>query len=729
MRNVALRVSALALGCALSGWAGTAQAQAAPAAGDEASSDAEIVVTAQRREEKSVDVPITVTTLTADQLSTANVQELSGIARVTPSLRFDSQAQFVQPTIRGIGTGVTTSGGGANVGIYIDGFYSPNPLAADFDLMNVTSVQVLKGPQGTLFGRNTTGGAILLSTAEPSADAGGQIKASWARFNEYKVQGYATGGNENIAFDIEGQYRAGDGFQTDLTGNSKIGKHNSWSVRTGLKINLSSSASVLLRYSHSSVDDPRAMLANINVDPVLGATAPVFIPAAAFTTKPDLFAGDVRNRIEADTDTYQATIKVDLGFANFASYTQYRTEDVDMSEDLDHSAATIFQLGLPVKDSTLSQEFLLTSKPGPKLQWTAGLFYFSNKDDWQTYIDNNVATTGRLRLGGSGTTTRSFAAFLDATYELSPKFFVTAGVRYSHDQIDDAYYVIPFSGTKTFVTTAQADAVKKGTVTPRFVLRYKPTDNSSIYASYTRGYKAGILDVGGATGNPVQPEKIDAFELGYKYDDRALSFDASAFYYDYKNLQVSLFRAATAQIINAASSEIYGLEGAVRYKIGSGFEINAGASWTHARYKKFVDAPIYARCPVPAGCGAGTSYFVVAGTTLTNVTMQRTPEFTGNVGASYTADVGGGKLALSGNLYYTSSFFFGPSGIQFPQEGYEVLSLRAQWTDPSDRFMLAVFGDNVTNSRYRTQVQYNNFAIGSVWSAPATYGVEAGFKF
>lgn len=157
--------------------------------------------------------------------------------------------------------------------------------------------------------------------------------------------------------------------------------------------------------------------------------------------------------------------------------------------------------------------------------------------------------------------------------------------------------------------------------------------------------------------------------------------------------------------------------------------MNFGAAWTHARYKRFENAPIYMRCPTAAGCGGGTSFFVETGTTLTDVTMQRTPAFTGNAGASYSADVGGGDLVLSGNLYYTSKFYFGPSGIQFPQKGYEVLSLRAQWTDPSERYSIALWGDNVTNNRYLTQVQFNNFGIGSTWSSPVTYGIEIGVNF
>src|ERR1700761_7139296 len=149
---------------------------------------AEVVVTAQRRAEHQVDVPISITALGTQQLTTANVQDLGDIARLTPSLRFDNQAGFFQPSIRGIGTSVTTSGGGSNVGIYIDGFYSPNPLAADFKLTNVTSIQVLKGPQGTLFGRNTPGGAILITTADPSEKPSFQAKASYGRFNSQKYQ-------------------------------------------------------------------------------------------------------------------------------------------------------------------------------------------------------------------------------------------------------------------------------------------------------------------------------------------------------------------------------------------------------------------------------------------------------------------------------------------------------------------------------------------------------------
>ncbi|MCX7283229.1 MAG: TonB-dependent receptor, partial [Novosphingobium sp.] len=323
---------------------------------------------------------------------------------------------------------------------------------------------------------------------------------------------------------------------------------------------------------------------------------------------------------------------------------------------------------------------------------------------------------------------QTYAAFADLTYEISPQLFLTGGLRYSHDTTTDAFYIPPFTGNTVSVPDLKGDKF-----TPRVVLRYKPDENSSVYASYSKGYKAGVIDVGGNSANRVSPEDINAFELGYKYANRRFSLDLSGYYYDYRDLQVSLFvvnqGVASARLVNAARSRIYGLEGQTRYAVSDNFDLTAGAAWTHARYRQFDNAPVYTRCTVSSvPCSPGQSFAVVP-TTLRDVQMQRTPAFTANLGGRYTTPLAGGSLALSGNLYYNSKFFFGPSGTQFPQTGYEVLGLRAEWTDASEKLSLAVYGDNVTNQRYRTQVQYNNFGVGSVWNYPVSYGVQVGVKY
>lgn len=797
MRSITVHTMTSVLGLALAGLAPVA-AQAQDTATESAPRvESEIIVTAQRREERSVDVPISITAISPETISNANVEQLGDIARVTPSLRFDAAGSFFQPTIRGVGTAITTSGGGPNVGIYVDGFFQSNPEVADFTLMNVQSIQVLKGPQGTLFGRNTTGGAILVTTAEPTHDPYVEMKASYARYNAIKLQGYSTFGlTDDIAMDIEGQFSNGDGFVTNIiTGNDKAGNYKNWSLRTGIKADISDRVSLLVRYVHSETDDPTPLLNASYVDttgqagffnqvspagravyqsigfpdskglplinlallpPLYPAVLPNLIAAGAFpvgytgpshTVTKNEIASQHKISFTNNSDAVYATLKIDTDFADITSYTQYRKDHSLNLQDLDNSAANFFYAHLEIPNETFSQEFLFNSKPGGPLQWTAGLNYFQNKD---TYIFG-FAGPPFIPFGGSGTMTKSYAAFADVTYEITPQLFITGGARYSHDVVSDAYFNTTFAQTTYKDENGNTVPLPPGTlpqtridvpnlkddrVTPRVVLRYTPTDLSSVYASYTRGYKAGILNVGGASLQPVKPETIDAFEVGFKYDDRTLSVDLASYYYFYNDLQVSSFQSGQAEIRNAAKSEIWGLEGSIRYRVTDGFSVNAGAAYTHARYKKFPNAPYYSYCDPAAPATATNGLYCANGpgglaqTTVdaSGFDMQRTPDFTGNIGASYETPLAEGQLTLSGNLYYSSKLFLDPTQ-QFPQKAYEVLSLRAQWQDPSEHFTVALFGDNVTNSRYRTVISYNTIGTGVAWSSPTTYGIQVGVKY
>ncbi|HTV96020.1 MAG TPA: TonB-dependent receptor [Steroidobacteraceae bacterium] len=709
-----------------------------------------------------VDVPISITALSTDQLATANVQNLADIAQLTPGLRFDTQTFFFQPSIRGIGTGITTSGGGSNVGIYIDGFYSPNPVAADLQFLNITNVQVLKGPQGTLFGHNTTGGAILLSTAEPSMDTHAEVTADYGSFGAQRYQAYATTGIADVAaVDLEGIFSKGSGFLTNIVnGDSDVGAYQNYTLRTGLKFQLGEKVSVLARFTHSGENDPTSELTNSNTDTTIDPTTgkPWGVQTYTFgpyTTNPNQVAELQPVFVTSQNNIAQLTLKADLDFADFTSYTQYREENTNASENLAQAAVPIFNLGLPIFDITESQEFLFTSKPGPALQWTAGGFYFTNRDAWQTYIDtatqvrsNAPLTAGGNRLGGSGTETESFAEFGDLTYELTPQWFLTVGARFSHDNVINAYYNPYFSNQEIPVPSIDGNKV-----TPRAVVRYKPTDESSVYASFSEGYKAAIIDVGGSCQdppafkcNPIKPEDVDAYEVGYKFESHGFSNDIAAYYYNYKNLQVSEFLGnAEAYIVNAAQSKIWGFDEQLHYDWSTYFKVDGGAAYTHARYSTFgglvngqvVGAPIYATCPgapVPnpaiPSCSNGAYAYVNTSTVLHNVPMQHVPEWTATLAPRLTTGkLASGEYAVSANIYYSSSFYFSPSGTQFYQPGYATVGVRTQWTDPSARYWVALYGENLNNERYRTQVQYNSYGMGASWNAPATWGIELGAKF
>ena len=720
------------------GWlsASTALAQPAPnqpssphPAAKAAPALTEVVVTAQRRAERLREVPVTVTAISAATLTQANIKTLQDISKVTPGLRFDDTGVFVQPTIRGIGTSFVTSGGLGNVGIYVDGFYDPNPLGSDFQFANVQNVQVLKGPQGTLFGRNTTGGAILVTTSKPTTTPTAIFQVSYGSFNDQRYQGYASAGiTNNLAVDVEGLYHSSDGFQHDITtGNQRVGAFYNATIRTGIKYDMTDDISWLFRYTHVSNDDPTGNAANayvLNGVPLSAALHPSLealfgVPKVA--TAPNETASAYPMLFHYMSNSFQLTGTDDLGFGTLTSYTQFQRDQSFQTEDLDYSSSPVFTLALPNIEKTTTQEFLLNSKPGSRLQWTAGAFYFNYLD---SYPGTGFGEFGSPPAVGanSSTTTMSVAAFADVTYQVLKSLFITGGIRYSHDEVNDAFFST-FDSAGQLVPT-HVSGIKANSVTPRFVIRYKPTDESSVYFSFTRGYKPGLLNVGGGTLTDINiaPEHINAYELGFKYGTPKLSFDLSTYYYDYSNLQVSSYNGLQSLLTNAANARIYGLEGDVDYHFIENLDVNAAFDWNDAEYSSFPTAPFYdLKSPflyniiqVPNGA--------------TGQEMQQAPKFTANGGIRYQMDILNGHASASANVYYTSKFFFDPAG-QFLQGSYTTLGLRLQWTPDKIPVTFALYGDNVTDARYRTQVLPGTFGFGSVWAYPATVGFSIRYKY
>lgn len=747
MRRAAL-ASASLFGLVISAPASAQDDQAQVA---EAENDGLIVVTAQRRSELSRDVPITITTADAAQLQTANIDSLIGLPKLAPGLRFDQQGAYTQPTIRGIGTTLVQTGAGSSVGVYVDGFYQPNPLSLDFQFLNVRSVQVLKGPQGTLFGRNTTGGAILVNTADPSEEMSAIVEGSYARFNAHKLQAYFTDAvTDGVAFAIEGQYSAGDGFHDDnlydgsLTTGSGFapnirtrnpGKFERWSIRPAMKVELSDSASLLFRYTFTDINDPVGVLNGTYAVDGQVFSAGDTIPGTLFALRRGQVAGNARTYFRFKSDAYQLTGNFDLGGVDLTSYTQYRKESIAQYLDSDTSSAAVLALSLPEVDEIASQEFLLSSQPGGPLQYTAGLFLFHQKVD----ADVRLAVGGPsfFQFSATGAKTRTYAAFADVTYELVDRLFLTGGLRYSRDEVRDPYYQTTPGVPGVF--TYQSDR-KDDKLSPRVVLRYKPSEESSVYASFTKGHKAAIPDfrqtscIGNPTdcGDYLKPEEIEAFEIGAKYSNSVLTAELAAFYYDYKNMQVGFYQIGETILSNAASSRIKGIEGSLQLRMGGGFDVTAAATYLDAKYKDYPVAGYFAPTFIPDNDGDGRPEFAGFDTSSTvdasGNSVVRAPKFSGNITARYTTDLARGELVASTNLYYTSKIYFDAAN-QFPQKGYELLSARLQWTDPDDRYTVAVFGDNITDRKYLTQNSVGTVAAGTIWGHPATYGVSLRVNF
>lgn len=684
----------------------------------------EIVVTAQRRDELSQDVPIAITTIGADLIGQGDVQQLRDIAKLTPGLRFDNAGAVSQPTIRGVGNAVAVSGNTSNIGIYLDGFAITNPYTADFDLINVASVQVLKGPQGTLFGRNSTGGAILVTTSEPDTETRAKAEISYGSYDTQRYGLYVTGGvTDSLALDLGLLYRESDGFLDNIaSGGDTDGEYDSFNVRVGAKWE-SDSSSVLLRYIHDDRDDRRIVAANaFKENGRIFASADIYVPGSAAAD-----AGDVSNDysplVSQTSDTVQLTWRRQFNSSQFTSYTQYRQDETENQMDFDFSSLTLFHFNFDVEDEVFTQEFLLSSTDDSKLQWTTGLYYFLNDNEYKNNASQTPLTGGQfVPNGGSGTETQSIAIFADLTYQLTDNLFLTGGLRYSDDETDEAYYdTVDLNGV---FTRNAVDGYDESHTTPRVVLRYTPTESSSLYASYNQGYKAGIINVGGGqqTGLDVDSETVDAYEAGYKFSGDSIALDAAVYYYDYTDLQVAYYDGPRSIIENAGGSRIYGLDLQGRYALSDSLSFNVGAAYMDAEYEEFDRSQVWNQCLDFVACGPAFGIFLSGTEDASGNEMARSPEFTANLGVNYTTGLAGGRLDLSGTYYYSSDFYFDSSEL-YQQDSYDLLSLRADWTNPSEVYTVSVYGDNVTDSEYRTQVLGQAYGGLSMWGAPATVGV------
>lgn len=715
----AMHRGVLLAGCALVGIALLEPSVAIAQEADEEFTEGAIVVTAQKRAEALEKVPISIAAVSSEQLAAANIEQVLDLPQAVPSLRINYAGTFVLPTIRGVGSIVALPGLTQNIATYVDGYYVPTPSASNFSLANVESVSVLKGPQGTLFGANATGGAIQITTRKPQYETDAIIKLSAGTYEDIGAEAYLTTGlTDTIAVDVSATYGYGERYVKNLATNDRnVGQYDSWAVRTKVLFEPSDSVSFVAAYEHTYTDDPISQL----VVPRYGITIGSGFPGSIVTfDSPKRVSLDNPGWARRTTDSYTLTSELDFGFATLTSYTGYREDFISQGLDYDATSAPLNFSNWTVDDSTFTQELNLASNGNGRLSWVLGGFYLEYKDAYDFNVNGGDIFTSHNK-------TKSYAAFADATYEIVDNLFVTGGIRYTEDKPCVAFNL-------QVASFEDAGCTKFDNVSVRGVVRYELTPASNIYASYTQGYRSGGLPASSFNAHvPVNPEKIDSYEIGFKTGGSRLRLNIAAFYYDYRDIQVTSYGAGGNSItVNAAKAEIYGLDGDLTFKVTEDFRLNLSGSWTHAEYKSFPNALgrftgglAFAE---PNGCLGGEAFLATCNHDATGTRVERTPKFAGNFGANYGIDVGGGRLELAGNLFYTGSYFFDPAH-QLKQPSYTLLNLKATWTDPSDHLDLSVYGKNVLDEEYFVSNFVDPFSARARYGEPATYGVSLTYRY
>ncbi|MFA7441339.1 MAG: TonB-dependent receptor [Sphingomonadaceae bacterium] len=679
------------------------------------SASSEIVVTAQRRSERLVDVPISISSVSGEALESSGTSSLYNLTQNVPGLRLDSSGPYVIPTIRGVGSSLSGPGLSSNIAVYMDGYYIPNQLGSDFQLLGISNVQVLKGPQGTLFGRNSTGGAILVTTKDPTFNSEATIRASYASFDRLNLSFYgSTGLTDKLAINLTGFYEQGDGYVRNVNTGNKDSQFDKWSVRSKLLFEPSDAAEFVLTYGHSYVNDPSPYVTS-NYE---GMSAGNVVPGVEVADGRRVTSNGIQAGHRFRGNNVSLTGDFDVGFASLKSYTQYRRERSAEQADYDGTELSIFEPDWRVIDRTVTQELNLSSNEGGPLSWVLGLYYYNNRN---AYRDFGAVAGGspRFKIFDTTITNESWAGFADATYEITPGLFLTGGLRYGRDKVKGHYDLAagPSDGaSRTF-----------NNLSPRVIVRYEIDNSTNVYASYNRGYKAGFLPIASfATSPEVKPEHIDAFEVGLKTAQGPIRAEASAFYYNYKALQVAAYIGVNSIFRNAATSRIWGLDGQVSANITDNFDISLAGTYTNAEYRNFEGAVAYAQDLNPASPTYGL--FNTFAADASGMTMPRSPKFIANAGAHYQTTLADGRLDLNANFYYTTRFYYDPIH-QFGQGAYALVGLRATYTSPDERWAYSVYGTNITNSSYRSQVLPGTYAIQQTFGEPAAVGASITLNF
>ena len=685
---------------------------AAAAAGAEtpAASGNDIVVTAQRRSEKLEEVPMSVQVVSAETLANTGVNSLRDLQNVTSGFSLNNSGSYPQPAVRGI----TTTNSGSyenNVALWVDGLYEITPQILNMDLPNVQSIQVLKGPQGALYGRNATGGAILIDTIDPSKSWKGNVEATYARFSDFRFRGYVAGPlNDKVGFSLAGTYRKTDGYykKVSLTDPTKFDGTtlglDQQSVRAKIKAELSDSLRATIAYNYVRASDPRGVF----FTPVENLTAG-FAPRGLGEVAGDAFVLDFRQHegsLKLELDTGIGTLRSVSGYQHSTLATTYDS-DGRYSSSPTATTESISDSGLI--DNTWQENLDFTITAIDKVDLIVGATYFNNNEKYAPGRANaNYSFPNANASAGPGTpfssyllastsdsnrTKEAFAGFFDMTFHATDRLSINLGGRYSKETQDISAIkqtyckvascpLIPGPGTVGLggITTTNYNATNGSTYakfTPRASIRYEISPRTNIYATYSQGFKAGEWNGVIPGDNPVNwkrdgqigQETIDSFEVGIKGATPRLRFDLSGFYYKYKNIQTS-----SVQFINGVTSvllqslpraNIYGIEGNADFDVTHNFKVRAGATWLHARYGS---GAYYRGIGVnPAGTVAvpnadplkafpNTSVVFPLWQDLSGLQMTRAPDFTGYVGFEYNVPKGDGGIRFAANLKYTSSY-------------------------------------------------------------------------
>jgi len=675
----------------------------------------QVVVTAERREASLQSVPITVSVVTGETALKSGITTSEDLALAVPGLQMDLNGIGLSPFLRGVGSTFYSPGAESSVAIYVDGGYVPSSEGALFNLNNIDHVEVIKGPQGTLFGRNATGGVVQVITKEPSSEPSADLSVGYGNYNTstlsfYGTTGVAAGLATDLALYADDNP---DGWGHNFFNGERNYKYENIDVRNSWLWQPRESTRIRLALDYEDTTNE----AGLGFKPLPGTVS------LAGTTYQGFYNTDAN--LQDRTVMHQGggllQVTQDLQFATFKSISTYREVRPNFLFDQDASPLPIANLHVYSPDNSIGQELQLVSPDASQVQWIGGLFYF-----------HDVAGAAPIDIGGLAAApfnqvsiaarqhTDSYAGYTQTTFEVAPETHFTAGVRYTDDRRSIGG-TTSAEGVGVVASATQSADFRKATW--RLALDHQFTPDVLGYVSDNRGFKSGEFNTSVYTQPAAKPEVLDAYEIGLKseYFDHRFRANLAGYYYQYKDLQVTELVAGADYVLNAAKAEIYGLDADLTVIPIRNLTLNASSAFIHGRYTSFPNAPYFP--PVTAStCSPGIGAVGACTIDATGLNTVHTPSFSMNLSADYAKPTQIGPFDIAAIFYHNDGFYWDPAN-QVRQPTYSLYNASIGWMNPQERFGVRLWGKNLGGAKYYSYAITQTLGEDFSPAPPRTYGV------
>lgn len=725
----------------------------------------EMVVTAQKREESLQDVPVTITAFGQSQLQEAGFDSISDLTQMSPSLQFGNFGPVTFVTMRGIGNENTTAGGDPGVAMHLDGVYMGRPVASLFSAFDTERVEILRGPQGTLYGRNATGGSINLITAKPGDEFGGEVDITYGDYDWLRVRGAINlPVSDVIKLRLVAFSEDRDGYtENSFPGGNEANDADDAGVRGHISIELADQASLLL--SGSYITSGGVVTKAELREPFPGSTTGQNIsgpPAFAFDPlgpasgipalnnfinpqtrqvvvndlTPFQVSKDTKESQDNEFTMFSATFEWDFDDLSFKSITGYAQTSYESRSDDDQSELNLLELLLIEDSEQFSQELQLLSADDGPLQWIVGFYYFSEKASREALFlggrydvfANQFGVRAGYEFGGDVDST-SFAGFAQATYELTENLRLTGGLRYTEDEKEGVNTGFLFAGEP------YADPLEDSwdEVTYRLAVDWNLNDDLMLFSSYATGYKSGGINQTaavsrGAENAIYQPETVDAYEAGIKATllNGRMQLNSSLYRNEYDNLQFQVFGQSGPEAFNAQGAVVQGVETELRAVLIDSLTVDASVGITDSEFDDQI----------------------INGVQIGGNQVQRTPDLTYSLGISNDCEVGEkGSLklrleyAFTDEIYYTAlnrNAGFAEAGGSDLADDYDNVNIRLFWFSSDDRWTVETFVTNLTDEEQEGNILrgpgFVDIAGGGgpelvTYNPPRQWGMRLGYQF